>query len=58
LHALTRAPADARAAASSFAPLLNGCWTLAGGHGRISQADIMEVRGSRRSHALLAASMR
>jgi aryl-alcohol dehydrogenase-like predicted oxidoreductase len=35
--------APRRAADTTFAPLLNGCWTLAGGHGRIEQAEILEV---------------
>ena len=26
-----------------FAPLINGCWTLAGGHGRIVESEIVQV---------------
>lgn len=26
-----------------FAPLINGCWTLAGGHGRILESEIVQV---------------
>jgi hypothetical protein len=29
--------------ATQFAPLVNGCWTLAGGHGRVVEGDIVEV---------------
>jgi len=29
--------------ATRFSPLINGCWTLAGGHGRIVESEILQV---------------
>lgn len=29
--------------ATRFAPLINGCWTLAGGHGRVVESEIIHV---------------
>lgn len=29
--------------ATQFAPLVNGCWSLAGGHGRVVESEIVEV---------------
>lgn len=29
--------------ATQFAPLVNGCWSLAGGHGRVVEGEIVEV---------------
>lgn len=29
--------------ATRFSPLINGCWTLAGGHGRIDEGEILQV---------------
>lgn len=28
---------------TKFAPILNGCWTLAGGHGRVVESEILDV---------------
>ncbi|CAM6041647.1 unnamed protein product [Sphagnum compactum] len=36
----------------SFAPILNGCWTLAGGHGVISEPRILETMELYAAHGL------
>lgn len=38
-----RSPVPTRTAATTFSPILNGCWTLAGGHGRIDPAQFVNV---------------
>jgi hypothetical protein len=39
----SRPLSSALVAATTFSPILNGCWTLAGGHGKIDPAQFVNV---------------
>lgn len=38
--------------ATRIAPIINGCWTLAGGHGRIEREEIVRVMGEHAARGL------